>query len=258
MSNSSHGLEEWNRWRPSWKTLDGYPSSRHTTKKELAWEFLRRNLDYQEAFDHWKSRRTSNHHGDFVIGLMDLEPRDGHEFRQALNRFYLGNLLIDPQQNSPLRVFQSMRVAFRDYSDNDSCRVSITDDKDVEWVSNFPPTMPEHPWEIVCKFDLRRTIADQIDNAATYLRECQKDAEKRGEFEIFSKSKQSKQVLVRYLRVLDGDFSQAMPSEMATSLFPNIANRFPYFNGSKEVKKQLKAAKDIVRGGYLYLTFDGG
>jgi hypothetical protein len=39
------------KWSPDWRYSDDYPDSQDISKKQFAWEFLRRNPDYQKDYD---------------------------------------------------------------------------------------------------------------------------------------------------------------------------------------------------------------
>jgi len=281
-------------WLPNWKgeTSYNFPESDNLTL--WAWEFLRRNPEYQRAWQEnyvegrlkWvlenankmesgsndelkKSNKEKEH--CFESRFCDPPALHGETEYQWLARVGKGRTtpwgvhlasqfkLDGPHLCNPAKNFHSI-------SDLWAHRISSTNR--VSFTNSWGPSF------LVAPVDSNQTVGsmkpekpgdvivrfDLNQPIARQWKKIKDELEVRKEYlkeqgVLSSKDKKRHVHLYpSYLRVLDGEASGASVSEMASVIFPNKDNRYAVESGDKTVRNSLKAAKKLRDEGYQFLA----
>lgn len=90
--------------RPPWRSPAAYMPLRTASLAQIAWEFLRRNPDYQRAWESFRKRADelgSRGPGDVLAEFGDDAPNVVHEFSVNQAREWGLNEMLDPSVGSP-------------------------------------------------------------------------------------------------------------------------------------------------------------
>jgi hypothetical protein len=213
------------RDRAAYPATDAYKESEKLagdplyTSKAWAWQFLRRNLNYQTDFN--KFRQGGNRGlgesiaGKYGLAMMlpfsEVEP----ELVPFQNTHALRSLNRDIKAGQPLKLEDS---------------------------------------QLALVFDIRLPVKEQLIFAKLQFLE---EAERMGIPAIPDKRKRSG-VLSRYLRIIDADRSGANKETIAEKLihekiyFPNEGNGFSCVS---QVDHDLRVARKLVENGYLGIAY---
>lgn len=220
-----------------WLDESNYPDA-HAEPEHLAWEFLRRNQNYQEDY--------------FVAKDCDEQRRKVGNWREtaAHKRYrflcwrYRINEICDPEENYSSAL--GARLGLVTSASGDRFRQSecSTLDADIR-------TVPELPGQIVIKFDIAFSIEAQIERArkrldeelAYYQRIEDAAAASHVEYErrwAPLKKQLRPEQLPTYLRVLDGIASSASLQDLADELFKDHADPTRAANRAKKTALSLR------------------
>ncbi|MBF0371590.1 MAG: hypothetical protein HQL52_19305 [Magnetococcales bacterium] len=222
--------------RPDWRDPNAYPSPEGTPLSKWAWEFLRRNPDYQKDY-----HEINDLDGlDALIftppatpgeSLNDYEKRmrkDGHETWEFVSRATL----------------KAKKWGLKEM-------ISPAE----EWGFSFETSVLTETWgcstrdpnKVAFVFDLSWPIGPQLRHVKRALQIKQK---------ITGKPKQARKQVAHfpsYLRLLDAKEKEITTADMARVIFPEIDNFDPSYSGNKKVIAGLKAAHEISENDFLYL-----
>lgn len=248
-------------WLPDWRYEDEYPVLAATSKRQYAWEFLRRNPEYQA--DYLKcvklcEQEGANHRYLKALGLnitppLDDTPIPSMKFHislyRTLSKWGLAHYLLDPS-------FECHDTADLDFISRlgrfniavESTQI-ITDliaanDHVIEQIpldGGILPSDSEIPW----LFDINLPIEPQIIAANNLLDEIQKSA--FGKKQIAAKSEINK--FNSYLRLLDADAIGASNKEIMEEFWPG-KNEISYVNKNKVPYKSEShnyPSRDLIR-----------
>lgn len=80
-----------NQWLPDWKDETAYPDPETTSLQQWAWEFLRRNPEYQKDFLAWKEKGGDCLRGNTQYQYADeLELTDDEKLRLGKSAAFFG------------------------------------------------------------------------------------------------------------------------------------------------------------------------
>lgn len=225
---------------PDWKNESAYPDSETTTGKQWAWEFLRRNPDFQEGCKKLKSGQHKSfvHDPPFKPNESPVEYRirtGASPFRRIDIRSYLAkkwcvdNIYeIDEQSD-----FEKVR--FRSTYEP----VNVIDcPNEYECSGGGFPTLSKT--EILLSFDLRQPVSQLIKDAEYYLRDERKALKKAGKLKDLKKRNK---FYPKYLRFLDAKAARVSHSQIAEVFFPDTSDCYPAHKARHQVKEVLKAAR---------------
>lgn len=252
-----------------WRCTDGYPRADAASVEQWAWEFLRRNPQYQQDWTDYVHRcqavvpgfaRGTELTKDDFRSLLEHEslqvydpPRlDGETEEEWIRRVgkgissSLGGVMADKWGLS----------SFYNPTSEYSPLLSFADRPAARW-------LPKHVLERgafhleasdqVMVFDLELPLDGQLEQAKTFLLAMQKRLQKDEKIGQFSAARQRPDLYPAYLRVLDADAENVEAADIAKELLPHLANTYPEYSASKTVRNYLKAAKMIRDGGYRAL-----
>lgn len=249
-------------WLPNWEAVEQYPNFSQINKKELAWEFLRRNPAYQKDYADYKkldddgyiekflSHRTIKIQGENVIITEVKKEGEQKSFSGLRDAWsYLMNkygLVSIGFPNPELKYDEHILLTF----ENNSFHY-------LEYLEGIPQDQiaglkPSRPCEIAVLFDLELPIDNLLKKVSSFIKEKQKILKEQKKIEVINKRDRSGILYINYLRVLDA-FSQGEElSTIAENIFPG-ENICPDYLGNKKINNYHKAAIKIRDHDYRYL-----
>jgi Family of unknown function (DUF6499) len=227
-------------WLPDWKDESKYPDPKKAVGRVWAWEFLRRNPQYQELWEEYAALPHGLvYSGHSAYALRDISERLEQDFG-VRNPARPEMTTVDPEfEWRPIFIEQKPRHWV--------LPVNVSDDDEFE----IPEIHLEDPAEVVVKFDLRAQINPQLIYVAELLKERLKrltDAkvlrgEPRARFENYP----------NYLRVLDAKLSGITHETIGAEI---LKVKDPEYQKPKAVYA-FKTAKRLRDGGYRFLAAVG-
>ncbi|MDQ3582360.1 MAG: DUF2285 domain-containing protein [Pseudomonadota bacterium] len=195
-------------WLPDWKDESAYPEK--LAPEFWAWEFLRRNAEYQEDYGVFSNLPYAD---------------NGNEEHRLMKKWGVFPL-HDPDESQPLTIERGLYSEKPPYVYFDG-RVRHSE------IWHSPPFV----------FDLRQSLDKQLAECKQWLK-CMRD--NRGENRGFSAERgkriQDDSIYRTYLRVLDAERCGASREEMADRLYPDSHTDTP--------SKALHVARELRDGGY--------
>lgn len=230
------------RLKKDWRNPDDYRFDDSLPNHLWAWEFLRRNKEYQQdwelALKEYLARFDG--HDDHTF------PIDGPNFHihsdEAEDKWQLSGGYINPQNDTP------EELRFYDF-DLWACEGGLPiSEKNSEGYKEYCVSLKEG--HVLIKFDLRLPLKPQMDHVFKRLHRKQNELIEKGSIDILS-PRLRKDKFIEYLRVWDAYCDGSSQNEIASILYPKIKNEYPGYHGNDLVRKACHAAEDLVNGGYL-------
>lgn len=274
---------------PNWKDATAYEflKAKNPPWPWLAFEFLRRNPEYQAAYAAW--RKTSEelkkrpspwqlklnepmgwffdpplNEGESVsdwerrVAAEGGFPKQEHYLTYLRDRFGISPSPMDPSEPAPLppRFTPVADPPFFPDLDEVGEFYGSSDDE-----AHYPSHLPKKPL-VTVTFDVSRPLDPQLRAAKEYLKTAKADAAEEGNYPpTYNEKRKEYRVpdLILLLRVLDGEAQGASPGEMASALLPDRPNSVGHgYQATKTVYDLLKRAKRLRDRGYrplgLYRT----
>jgi len=258
---------------PDWRDASAYPDVSPST---WAWEFLRRNPEYQKDYEHFASlpdycangAKTAKWHCTQANWWDDPKLRyckqpllpDEDTVEEYFHRtgddtpfhYSLEDYLVEKWGFTSTEIYDPAcdGIVGLEYTPELPKPIGCKyfDQEKGEYVTD--EIEPENPYEYTLRFDLRYSIEKQLLEAAEIL-QGRKDLR----FSILSDEMMRYSAGVKienlpmYLRAYDGKQARATYQEIGEELYPRI---------DEEVAKQrafnaFKKAKELVQGGYREL-----
>ncbi|MGD0960796.1 MAG: DUF6499 domain-containing protein [Methylomonas sp.] len=252
-------------WLPDWRNESEYPDPKTTTGRQWAWEFLRRNPEYQNLYAEYDRLSTKKPLEEHPVGYEYLDKntaidyfrqfKSDEAYRQSdlirqemLKKFgvrvWLHDDLLAPACTDIKRLaFQSdfypPFIVFRDLPLSQGLRFNGKDG----FTGFLVPIVPRKEGEITIKFDPNYSIDSQLDAAKAILEERWSEEGKRLRMGIY----------VQYLRILDAIASGIDKAEIKRILYPNLGDEYPDIEATKKLSKQQKAAEKLRDEDYKQL-----
>lgn len=254
-------------WLPDWRDKTAYPKPRDLSFTQWAWQFLRRNSEYQADYAKWRTLFDSlggdreplmTIEDDLRFWVCDPPAYDNEtyaEYRKRVGRDFRGYTALwavlcgkyglgtalpvpDPCEN----VFRASW--FRTEGLVCTSGVPGLDDRRV--------VIEPSDFEIFIRFNLEWPIKVQLRRAQELL-ERQKAYYKKHElFEPISKRNRITRFPF-YVRLLDARSSGAKITEIAAVLLSANDNSYPDYIASKNIRNSLKAAQKLRDQEYLFI-----
>ena len=214
--------------RPNWVDESSYPDHTQWSFCNWAWEFLRRNVEFQQAC------KAAEHGSD--SDRLAVAKRFGlQEFKDFKEHFFTGAV---PEWLSVIPGILS--------------RATLKDGKLKERV------IPHG--QVVMTFDLdemlknRPTLDAQVYNAGFYLNDCLREyAELKAKKPRSPRPQKAK--LFKYLRVHDATVYAGVSDDslITDELYPGQSGVANNYSGEAKIKHHRAAAANMVESGYLEL-----
>ncbi|MBF0383932.1 MAG: hypothetical protein HQL69_23190 [Magnetococcales bacterium] len=250
-------------WLPDWTDPEAYPDPKKTSLQQWAWEFLRRNPEYQR--DYKKSctmpcyaEIEANQSvpgglegffcnppalpGELKIDYLDrVGTGKINDYEASVAEKYgITSLMIDPAD--PDGIFMTgLKTQYL------PC-LFVSETEDLQATIGLKPDSVE---EVVFKINLSWKVEPQLQYIKERLNKIEQYLKKQGK--ISSGKRNSTKLYQEYLRVLDAEASGASVREMSTTLVPDKPYSDPG-DDDQTIKNYLKAAKKLRDYNYLYIA----
>lgn len=254
-------------WLPDWKDPKAYPEPDDLSLGQWAWQFLRRNPEYQADFAKWRELRDGLDDPEGRLPTIDQDlsffvcdppasdgetyatyrKRVGNKWRSEISlyahlwekyglrtgaRFWL---LPDPREDQQSVWFETLTIGY--IPGIPDCR---------EYVVG-----PE-AFEVLVRFNLEWPIEVQLEKAQKILKRERTYYKKNDAFEPIEKRNRLDKFQL-YIRLLDAEVSGAEAGEMAAVLLPNRDNSYPDYGADKNIRDGLKAAQKLRDRDYRFI-----
>jgi hypothetical protein len=223
-------------WLPDWEDVTKYPEP-EASGRVWAWEFLRRNPQYQQL---WEKRAALMPFG-FGWDLMDIEERFRIEFSVS-------------RPASPAMPFTHPDFKWWPRFTTQNPKYWIMPEEDDE--GNSPDLADvgiDHPAEVLVKFDLRCQIDAQLNDVKEILH---KELKRLKEADVLSGEPRAWfDKYQKYLRVLDAKLTGVNRKTIAVEIL-DIKNDDPEYQKDK-VDYAFARAKQLRDKDYRFLAARG-
>lgn len=210
-------------WLPDCRDKHAYPALSSTLVR-WAWEFLRRNADYQKA---WAEMIAPYYSAD--LGYDPDLPRAAgipDPLSAMRDKFGVAFLPPDPADSRTVPVFEHNLIY-----ENHPGAVSGSLARD----------------QVAVVFNLAWPLEPQIARAERSIRERRERLVARGEITATA-PRNHKALWQDYLRLLDGEAAGLQTARLAAIIYPKTENLDPDYAGSRAVTNGLKAARKLRDG----------
>ena len=258
-------------WLPDWREPTKYPDANTAPLLQWAWEFLRRNADYQT--DAVLASRWPAAPGDVPLGSAELLEKltsadTDHGVSDEERRVWVhwGELQscqiakvgdLARKWHLPRGILPDPANANAWNEDNFEIEGHVQHSYGARWLTTGKPSAfmgrPRHPDEIGVFFDLREPLPPQLKAATRLLNHLRREYAARGWIKA-ARYRGSRRVnLLGYLRVLDAKAVGVPIAEIAGQLHPRLSNEPPNGNGYRRVIDDAEEGQRLIEGGYVRL-----
>ncbi|NML43519.1 DUF2285 domain-containing protein [Ramlibacter sp. G-1-2-2] len=231
--------------RPSWRDAAAYAALQTASLVRVAWEFLRRNPAYQEAWGALKDYAATLESRDPQLVLQEFGDDLPHVLlRASVERAQQWglNVMVDPSSNGGSFVFAS---AGWDYT-------LVDKGTGIPETADNPHGLQKNTKWLVAKVDLSLPLNVIESQLLAAVRAERQARIKRGVFEPIESRAQNTDRYVEYLRILDADAAGASVKEIGDALAPMAANDEDR-QRDKRFRAALKEAQRLQQEGYRVL-----
>jgi hypothetical protein len=221
-------LERIPQWVPDWQNSSQYPrATKNVPMERWAWEFLRRNPDYQADYER-----------------LAVITGDGEAILAIRSKYFAGKM-PDPALEYCEKVRQALH--FRAYQSPGY----------LMWNKgpNSVGLCVTQPGDIAVKFNVSLPLDVQLKRTEILLRRIRKLNLELGWIKSKQKRRPSPLLLKRFLRVLDGHQNGVSARDMAAKLLPNENDLAPDHPATKKIRANLKSAQTLFEIGYIDLVY---
>jgi len=218
-------------WLPDWRDRSQYPDPKSASREQWAWEFLRRNKEYQEQ---WRNLSTSRPLSSSAIsgGAFFIGDVTWNDFA---DRWGIIGVPPNPANNLPKSTF------FRS-------SLMITTSHFCEDLKEQQKLAPRSQTEIVVRLPLTQSLNALRVGLEPILKSAIESCKNKLDGE--SKAIARTDNYAAYLRIFDGFLSGASRREIALELYP----RQDLNSKADSVSYDLDRAKELVDSGYLRIA----
>ena len=260
------------KFPPDWTDPSAYPDPEKTDGGQWAWEFIRRNPEYQEDYkilQGVKKKDSENVQTPYGYGLCVYNPRPvlGESSAQYVDRmkesaqhYRIAQLeeflmekwrfwgkLVDPQESDYSNVRVLYKTGVREIGMGDEF-IDHTGNRCTPEEPNELGDYFEKRNEVMLKFDLEESIPILIKDTKSLLEMLQEEKK------IVPDTSRSRSDLYQpYLQLLDAINADASEKEIASAIFPEIENEYPDYRAKQLIKDRLEAAKKLCQSGFRSL-----
>jgi len=234
---------------PDWRNPADYRYTANLTPHQWAWEFLRRNEQYQAAYAAWRDcceivdrrRPYLQSTGDLPstgseeAALLDQDIEAMKQLNAAASRAFGLQSPVDP----------SYPATHPGTLGNWAEAVGVSE----IWQGKFYPLVPK-PERVGLEFDVTMPLGPQLEFAKAHLRRRQARLHGTGVIKVRKKTSRAQVKLYpTYLRVLDGHFAGVGPWRIGAVVFADLPNA-----DGEQRKDRAISARDaglaLVNDGY--------
>jgi hypothetical protein len=219
-------------WLPNWLQQSEYPSPSSASRLEWAWQFLRRNYEYQQAWE----EHTRPHYDPSDLS----EPIDSKSSRKLpLKRVDRPQLLETRLFQEQFRIGTSPPPA----PSEPTAKLGFVAIRYAEVRGEHTPRIPVGHDQVLVLFNLNLSIDRQLADAKELLKSF-----KRRQFRARVDQYQ------RYLRLLDAKAVGASNADIARVLYPRAKD----INDAKNrIRKDMRIAKRLRDHDYWRIAVGG-
>ena len=198
-----------------------------------AWEFLRRNPDYQ---------------ADYAVQAAipnDGDPENAEKVLAIRAKYHVGKMPDPASEYSP-KVRRALKfTAFQGPS-------YLPYLPNAKKQGCLPVTQPG---DISVKFNVSLSINIQLERAEIILKRFQRINEEQSWIEAKQKRRPGPEHLQRFLQILDGVRVGVPVREIAARLLPDDDDRAPDYPRRKIIRGNLQSARKLSQEGYVFLVY---
>ena len=265
-------------WLPDWDDVKAYPKPKDLDWGQWAWQFLRRNPEYQKDYENWQAlidtlpadcNRLPSAEEDIRFSFFDPPAKAGETYKEYLKR--VGAYRQSPVFNSlpgkyGYKPFFERRLASErrwlecglEPPEQELFRGFFFTEVGLEMVLGSPEIV-DHKVELqVGNFEawvpinLEWPIDIQLKRAKRPLEQYKSHLKKKWGLEPIETRYQIKK-FPYYIRLLDAEVSDADVKTMAACLLPNQENEHPEYRASKNIQQGLARAKRLRDRDYRFI-----
>ncbi len=256
-------------WLPDWKDPEAYPETDDLSLGQWAWQFLRRNPEYQTDFAKWCELRDGLDDPEGRLPMIDQDlsffvcdppASDGETYatyRKRVGGKEHGYKTLDSHLGEKYGFRPDARLrGFLPDPREDRQHVWF-ETSVVHKFAGIPGERGEYvggpeAFEVLVRFNLEWSIEVQLENARKTLKSLRAYYRKNDAFEPIEKRTRLNKFQF-YIRLLDAEVSGAKAGEMAAVLLPNRDNSYPDYGADKNIRDGLKAAQKLRDRDYRYI-----
>ena len=222
-------------WLPDWTKPDEYPAPKKTSGARWAWEFLRRNEDYQQDYAIYSPIKEKDKEKDSGRNIAETFGKKYH-----LTRGMFPDPAWNPPDDIPGRPPRGI-LLFDDIYGTSSPGIIAHGPIGPRSIS------PQSEAEVIVRFNLEIPTKIQLEMVGYTLDQLRKILRKDGLIKPL-KNKLDGRRYQRYLRLLDAETNGITHNEIAAVIFPT------FMNGEKKVTTQLTAARRLKNQNYRFIV----
>jgi hypothetical protein len=231
--------------RPSWRDPAGYADLESASLSRIAWEFLRRNSEYQAA---WLAltnyAATLEKRGPELVLQEFGDDLPNVLLRASVERGYQWglNVMVDPSIDN---------VSFM-FADTGWTYTLVDKGTGIPKTPDNPHGLQKHSKWLVVKVDLSLPLSVIESQLLAAVRDERKARQKRGVLQPVESRAQSVQRYVDYIRILDAAADGASIKEIGAVLAPTAVNDEDQ-QRDKRFRAALAEATRLQQEGYRVL-----
>ena len=264
-------------WLPDWRDAKAYPKPKDLSWREWAWQFLRRNPEYQSDYESWRALLDTLPadcdqlpSDDMRFWVCDPPAKAGETYKEYANRvggrwrrtfrakalpekygFGFGGVrlagehrwsglgLVPPEQERfPSTFFTDDIFRFLDH---------------IPGVPKDSYKVEIGEFEILVRFNLEWPIDIQLKRAKKWLENHKSYLKKDSGLEPIENRNQINK-FPYYIILLDADASGADPKTMAAVLLSGQEDEHPDYRASKNIRYGLKRARRLRDRDYRFIS----
>ena len=226
-----------------WRTIENYPGlAPHwaNTSRRWAWEFMRRNAEYETDRERWR----------VVLGDGSHQTGEAYQVRRELaDKWGVTCRVCWPESDEPQgwQLFIFGLHGLIGFSGADA-----TPDSPRRSGAQWEEYLQVRRNEVWIRFDLEEKLDHQLSNAKKYL----KDVREHLKITAPTHRLRKPEKLQQYLRAWDAAQAGTARSDIAAVLYPEVKNCYPDFAGSDQVSKDSDTANELIDFGFLALSIN--
>lgn len=259
-------------WLPDWQDLSRYPDPKTAPMRRWAWEFLRRNEEYQrDAGPILASNRM--HDARLHRALAEGKVDDAHTLWDRMKELGADETETDDSIRRTAELARKWALSRGTIPDPANDRAWNEDEFEIEGSSchAYPArwafttgkpcqfmARPKNPNEIAVVLDLSRPLQSQFESVRRLLSRLQDKYVKWGYVEpsrIRGRSR-NPALLLNYLRAFDAAARGYRANDVVGVLYPDCHNEYPDRAASKQFHEHVEAAKSLIEGDYRWLKIE--
>jgi hypothetical protein len=241
-------------WRPDWTDSKSYPTPETAGAEQWAWEFLRRNQEYQDTFQQYaeffKPDRFRSWFENLVWNFDHLR-----NYNLICQKFRVMHL-VDPRRDYTQASEADGDLPALNFRIDFGWLLPYSTQMETEprsggiYCKNFVPPLPEKWGDVLVKFDLSVPLEIQFEQLKNSLADMQKTLFDENLISDYKWANNGSNALnnfadlQKYLRALDASESNKSDDEIAKALACN----------APDAKKIIDSAKTYCKTDYYKLV----